>query len=88
VGEHLVKGTCQICHDSTGPGLRGGGMMRGIIPSLASFPYEQSMQSVVWQVKLGSRRMMMRGPRMPAFPYITTAEAAAAYLYLVSYPPY
>lgn len=87
VGEHLVKGTCQICHDSTGPGLRGGGRMRGIIPSLASFPYEQSMQSVVWQVKLGSRRMMMRGPRMPAFPYITREEAAAAYLYLVSYPP-
>jgi mono/diheme cytochrome c family protein len=87
VGEHLVKGTCQICHDSTGPGVRGGGMMRGIIPSLASFPYEQSMQSVVWQVKLGTHNMMMRGPRMPAYPYITAAEAAAAYLYLVSYPP-
>jgi mono/diheme cytochrome c family protein len=88
VGEHLVKGTCQICHDATGPGIRGMGMMRGIIPSLASFPYEQSMQSLVWQVESGSRPMMMGGQRMPAYPYITNDEAAASYLYLVKYPPY
>jgi mono/diheme cytochrome c family protein len=88
VGEHLVKGTCQICHDATGPGIGGTEMMRGIIPSLASFPYEQSMQSLVWQVELGSRRMMMGGQRMPAYPYITKEEAAASYLYLVQYPPY
>jgi mono/diheme cytochrome c family protein len=89
VGEHLVKGTCQICHDATGPG-RGPmmGMTRGIIPSLASFPYEQSMQSIVWQVAEGSRPMMMGGQRMPAYPYITRDEAAASYLYLVQYPPY
>jgi mono/diheme cytochrome c family protein len=89
VGEHLVKGTCQICHDATGPG-RGPrmGMMRGIIPSLASFPYEQSMQSIVWQVAEGSRPMIMGGQRMPAYPYITKDEAAASYLYLVRYPPY
>ena len=89
VGEHLVKGTCQTCHDATGPG-RGQmmGMTRGIIPSLASFPYEQSMQSIVWQVAQGSRPMMMGGQRMPAFPYITNDEAAASYLYLVQYPPY
>lgn len=89
VGEHLVKGTCAICHDATGPGVRGGGMMRGVIPSLASFPYEQSMQSVVRQVELGSRPMMMGGgQRMPAYPYITPSEAAAAYLYLIQFPPY
>lgn len=88
VGENLVKGTCQICHDATGPGVGRMGMMRGIIPSLASFPYEQSMQSLVWQVEFGSRRMMMGGQRMPAYPYITPDEVAAAYLYLVRYPPY
>jgi mono/diheme cytochrome c family protein len=88
VGEHLVKGTCQICHDATGPGIGRMGMMRGIIPSLASFPWEQSMQSIVWQVELGSRRMMMGGQRMPAYPYITAEESAAAYLYLLQYPPY
>ncbi len=88
VGEHLVKGTCQICHDATGPGMRSGGMMQGIIPSLASFPFEQSMQSIVWQVGYGSRHMMMMGgQRMPAYPYITVQEAAAAYIYLVRYPP-
>jgi mono/diheme cytochrome c family protein len=87
VGEHLVKGTCQICHDATGPGIGRMGMMRGIIPSLASFPWEQSMQSIVWQVNLGSR-MMMGGQRMPAYPYITAEESAAAYLYLLQYPPY
>jgi hypothetical protein len=64
------------------------GMMSGVIPSLASFPYEQSMQSVVWQVEFGSRRMMMGGQKMPAYPYITADEAATAYLYLVQYPPY
>ncbi|MGA8179840.1 MAG: cytochrome c [Desulfobacterales bacterium] len=88
VGEHLVKGTCQICHDATGPGIGRMGMMRGIIPSLASFPWEQSMQSIVWQVELGSRMMMMGGQRMPAYPYITKEESAAAYLYLLQYPPY
>jgi mono/diheme cytochrome c family protein len=86
VGEHLVKGTCHICHDTAGPGVRGGGMMRRIIPSLASFPYEQSMQTVVWQVEFGTRmRMMMGGQRMPAYPYITPEEAAASYLYLVRF---
>jgi mono/diheme cytochrome c family protein len=88
VGEHLVKGTCQICHDATGPGLGRMGMMSGIIPSLASFPSEQSMEKIVWQVELGTRGMMMGGRRMPAYPYITPDEAAAAYLYLVQYPPY
>ncbi len=88
VGEHLVKGTCHICHPAAGPGRGRMGMMQGTIPSLASFPWEQSMQSVVWQVELGSRMMMMGGQRMPAYPYITTEEAAASYLYLVKYPPY
>ena len=87
VGEHLVKGTCSICHDATGPGMGRMGMMRGVIPSLASFPWEQSIQRVVWQVEFGTRGMMMGGNRMPAFPYITPEEAVASYLYLLKYPP-
>jgi mono/diheme cytochrome c family protein len=89
VGEHLTKGTCHICHDTVGPGSGRMAAMRGIIPSLASFPYEQSIQSVVRQVEFGTMRMMMMmsGQRMPAFPYITEDEAAAAYLYLVRYQP-
>ena len=89
VGEHLMKGTCHICHDAAGPGSGHMGMMMGgIIPSLASFPWEQSMQSLVWQVELGSRAMMMGDLRMPAYPYITADETAASYLYLMQYPPY
>lgn len=64
-------------------------MMRGIVPSLESFPKQNSIQQVTRQVKLGSSGMMtmMGGERMPAFPYITEEECAAAYLYLVDYPP-
>lgn len=89
VGEHLVKGTCHICHDATGPGGGHMAMMRGIIPSLASFPQQLSMQQVVRQVELGSSGMMamMGGQTMPAFPYIMEDESAAAYLYLAEYPP-
>jgi mono/diheme cytochrome c family protein len=88
-GEDLVKGTCHICHDATGPGSGHMAMMQGIIPSLASFPEEKAMPDVVRQVELGSMPMMsmMGGPSMPAFPYITEDEAAAGYLYLVKYPP-
>ena len=89
VGEHLVKGTCHVCHDATGPGPGQTTMMRGIIPSLAGMSAQQSMQDVVRQVLLGSSSMtsMMGGPTMPPFPYITEEEAAAAYLYLLEYPP-
>jgi mono/diheme cytochrome c family protein len=89
VGEHLVKANCHICHDATGPGGGHMAMMRGIIPSLASFPQQLSAQQVIRQVKMGSSRMMsmMGGDRMPAFPYLTEEEIAAAYLYLAEYPP-
>jgi mono/diheme cytochrome c family protein len=89
VGEHLVKGTCHTCHDATGPGGGRMAMMSGTVPSLASMPEEQSIQEVVRQVRQGSSPMMsmMGGPEMPAFPYITGDEAAAAYLYLLEYPP-
>jgi mono/diheme cytochrome c family protein len=89
VGEHLVKGTCHICHDATGPGGGHMAMMRGIIPSLASFPRQQSLDSVLRQVEYGSSGMMMMmgGQRMPALPYLTEEEVAAAYFYLAYYPP-
>lgn len=89
VGEHLVKGTCHTCHDATGPGAGHMAMMQGFIPSLASMPEQQSLQAVVRQIREGSSSMtsMMGGPVMPAFPYITDDEAAAAYLYLMQYAP-
>ncbi|MFQ6673766.1 MAG: c-type cytochrome [Fidelibacterota bacterium] len=89
VGEHVVKGTCHICHDAVGPGGGHMAMMRGIIPSLASFPRELSVQQVIRQVRAGSSGMMrmMGGEMMPSLPYLTEEEIAASYLYLVAYPP-
>ncbi len=89
VGEQVIKGTCHICHDATGPGgTRMMIMMRGIIPSLASLPDDHSLEGVIRQVQYGTRMMMMmRGNRMPPFPYFTDEEIAAAYLYLQAYPP-
>ena len=92
VGEHVVKGTCHICHDATGPGGGRMGMMRmmsGIVPSLASLPQQQSLSSVIQVVQYGSPRMMMmmRGDQMPALPFLTEKEVTAAYFYLLKYPP-
>jgi mono/diheme cytochrome c family protein len=89
VGEHMVKGTCHICHDATGPGGGHMAMMRGIIPSLASMPAQHSLSSITLQVQNGSSGMMMMmgGTQMPAFPYFTEEEIAAAYFYLEGYPP-
>lgn len=90
VGEHVIKGTCHICHDATGPGGGHMAMMRGIIPSLASFPRDHSLSAVTRQVEFGSSRMMMmmNQQRMPPMPYFTEEEIAAAYYYLVGYPPH
>ncbi len=89
VGEHLVKGTCHVCHDATGPGGGHMAMMTGVIPSLESFPQQQSLDSVVRQVQAGTSGMMqsMGGSQMPALPYLTKEEVAAAYFYLAEYPP-
>jgi mono/diheme cytochrome c family protein len=89
VGELVIKGTCHTCHDATGPGGGRMMMMRGIIPSLASLPYDYSLSSVIGQVQYGSSGMMMMmgGDRMPPFPYFTNEELAAAYFYLQAYPP-
>ncbi|MGE5175826.1 MAG: c-type cytochrome [Hyphomicrobiales bacterium] len=94
VGGHLLSGTCHVCHDAVGPGTGPMGMMSGVIPSLASIPREQSLPAVEQQVRSGSTgmgmgmgMMMRRGPRMPAYPYLTREEVAAAYRYLAAHPP-
>ena len=57
-------------------------MAQGIIPSLASIPRDHSLNGVVHQVQYGSSGMMkMAGAEvMPAYPYFTQEEIAAAYL--------
>ncbi|MGB9071591.1 MAG: c-type cytochrome [Terriglobales bacterium] len=87
VGEHIVRGTCHVCHDATGPGSGHTAMTQGIIPSLASMPREHSLSGVVHQVQYGScgTMKMTGGDVMPAYPYFTEEEIAA--LYLVAYSP-
>lgn len=89
VGEHLVKGTCRVCHDATGPGGGRMMMMRGGIPSLASLVSQRSPREVTRKVLRGSSAMMgmMGRTRMPRFPYLTEEEVLAAYLFLANYPP-
>jgi mono/diheme cytochrome c family protein len=91
VGELVVKGTCHICHEAIGPGLGIGVATPESIPSLASLPRDRSQTEVIRKVRLGlSKPMpMMTSSRgeMPIFSDLTSAEVAAAYAYLVSYPP-
>jgi mono/diheme cytochrome c family protein len=91
VGEILVKGTCHICHDATGPGVGHDMMaiMESKIPSLASLPHDLTSQEVLRKVREGLAfpiPMMTRG-RMPIFTYLTPDEVHAAYQYLAQYPP-
>lgn len=54
-GEHLVKGTCHVCHPATGPGPSHMMMyMRGVIPSLASMPQQMSPAAVLGKVRAGA----------------------------------
>jgi mono/diheme cytochrome c family protein len=89
VGEHLVKGTCAICHDSVGPGRDAIANNPGLIPSLASFLEQNAVASVVQKGRQGLPAPGMPGKRgeMPIFSYLTEEELSAAYLYLISYPP-
>ena len=79
VGEQIVKGTCHICHDATGP--------KGIVSSLERLP-KKSLDDVMQQVQKGSSSMTAEGEiDMPALPYFTRDEIAAAYFYLFKQPP-
>jgi mono/diheme cytochrome c family protein len=89
IGEHIVRGTCHICHDATGPGSGHLAMMQGTIPSLASIPKEHSLSGVVHQVQYGSCGMMKitGGEVMPSYRYFTEEEIAAVYLVAYSARP-
>jgi mono/diheme cytochrome c family protein len=91
VGEEIVKGTCRICHDATGPGP---GDLKltavGVIPSLASFAEDRSIHQVVRKIRYGwpvaDQQAGHRG-EMPLFSYLNSKEAGAIYVYLATYPP-
>ncbi len=92
VGEHLVKGTCHVCHAATGPGTNPESLLRNVLPSLVSFPREKTIFFVMQKVRQGAPVAMgplheVSGGRMPVFSYLTDDEVAAGYLYLIIYPP-
>ncbi|MGE5361461.1 MAG: c-type cytochrome [Bacteroidales bacterium] len=92
VGEHLIKGTCHVCHAATGPGTNPEALLHNVLPSLASFPRDKTIFQVIQKARSGAPIEMgtLRQPsggRMPVFSYLTDAEIGAAYLYLIIYPP-
>jgi mono/diheme cytochrome c family protein len=93
VGELIVKGTCHVCHDATGPSNRPATtVLNDIIPALASMPHQKTFYQFVQKVRegapipLSAGGVLSRG-RMPVFNYLTEPEVASAYSYLSSYPP-
>jgi mono/diheme cytochrome c family protein len=91
VGEHLVKGTCFICHDAIGPGRDAMLQSPELVPSLASFLEQEPVGVVVHKVLEGAPAPVpsMLGKRgdMPVLSYLTREEVTAAYIYLTLYPP-
>ncbi|HWO29574.1 MAG TPA: cytochrome c, partial [Candidatus Acidoferrum sp.] len=92
VGEHIVKSTCHICHSATGANPDAKQMLDGAIPALSTLTTRLSMPQFVRKVTTGAPILMGTPPasyrgRMPVFPYLSQDEAAAAYQYLILYPP-
>jgi cytochrome c len=92
VGEHIVKSTCHVCHSATGPNPDPDEIYEGAIPPLSALPARASLPDFVRKVTSGAPIVMGKPPapyrgRMPVFSYLTQDEAAAAYLYLLFYPP-
>jgi mono/diheme cytochrome c family protein len=92
VGEHIVKSTCHTCHGSSGPNPSPGQILEGAIPPLSILTTRLSLPEFVRKVTSGAPVVMGAPPayyrgRMPVFSYLTQDEAAAAYLYLILYPP-
>jgi mono/diheme cytochrome c family protein len=93
VGEHVVKGTCHICHDAVGPRPSGDALLlKGAIPPFTTLLEDKPIVDFVKKVRSGAPVMTgdpvfhYRG-RMPVFSYLQDVEVAAAYMFLVDYPP-
>jgi mono/diheme cytochrome c family protein len=93
LGEHVVKGTCHICHDAVGPRPSGEALLlQGTIPPLTTLLEDKAVAAFVRKVRNGAP-VMTRDPvfhyrgRMPVFSYLREVEVAAAYMFLADYPP-
>jgi mono/diheme cytochrome c family protein len=93
VGEHIVKSTCHICHGAAGPNPDPQQLGDGAIPPLETLTTRTTEAEFVRKITQGAPIMMGTPPlwcrgRMPVLYYLSADEAAGAYLYLTSYPPY
>ena len=92
LGEHVVKGTCHICHDAVGARPSGEALLQGAIPPLAVLVADNPPVAFISKVRNGAPVVMGRPSfhyrgRMPVFYYLQDVELAAAYDFLVAYPP-
>jgi mono/diheme cytochrome c family protein len=92
VGEHIVKSTCHVCHSATGPNPSPEQILKGEIPPLSALTTRVSLSGFVRKVTSGAPILMGTPPtyyrgHMPVYVYLSQDEAAAAYLYLIRYPP-
>jgi mono/diheme cytochrome c family protein len=92
VGEHLVKGTCHICHPATGSWPDPQALLDGAIPPLSGFTGRFTLSELIQKVRHGApvemsaAHVMFRG-RMPVFNYLSDEEVESVYMYLAAYPP-
>ena len=92
LGEHVVKGTCHICHDAVGPRPSRQALAQGTIPPFTTLLEDKPVADFVTKVRSGAPVMVgdpafhYRG-RMPVLPFLQDVEVAAAYMFLVAYPP-
>ena len=92
LGEHVVKGTCHICHDADGARPTSESMLQGAIPPLTMLLADNPQVEFIRKalegapVTMGRPSLHYRG-RMPVFYYLRDEEVAAAYDFLVAFPP-
>jgi hypothetical protein len=92
LGEHVIKGTCHICHDAVGPRPTGQALAQGTIPPFTMLLEDKPVVDFVTKVRSGAAVRVgdpvfhYRG-RMPVFSYLRDLEVAAGYMFLVDYPP-
>jgi hypothetical protein len=92
VGEHIVKSTCHICHNAVGPNPDPSEILGGAIPPLSTLTARVTLPEFVRKVTSGATIIQGTPPapyrgRMPVYSYLSQDEAAAAYQYLLLYPP-
>jgi mono/diheme cytochrome c family protein len=92
LGEHVIKGTCHICHDAVGSRPTAQAMAQGTVPAFTMLLEDKPVVDFVTKVRSGAAVRVgdpvfhYRG-RMPVFSYLRDLEVAAGYVFLVDYPP-